>query len=350
MRYGHGGDVFKAARALGRPAREISDMSASINPLGPSGKALRAAAAAMRLVTNYPEPYCREMAKKIAALHGLPASGVIPANGSTELIYLIPRALKPRVVLLHEPTFSEYERAALLAGARVKGLRGVSFKFDEFIGAMRGSDMAFLCNPNNPTGELVERQMVLALARRAEKTGCVLVVDEAFIDFCPESSVLDKTAKHRNLIVLRSMTKFHALTGLRAGYCACKPSVAEKLLKFKEPWTVNIPAGDAALAALSDANHAAKTYAFMRREKQFIERGLKKLGIWFFPSAANFYLIRVKGAKRFMNNLFEKGVLLRDCSNFGGLERGGYIRFAVKMRKENLALLRELSAWLSGRK
>ena len=374
----HGGDIFYAARVTGIPVGEIMDFSASINPLGPPPGAIVAARMALRMVHHYPEPGAERLADEVArtlgesldAGRGL-ARRIVPGNGSTELIYLLPRALKPGSVLIHEPAFSEYARAALISGAKVKtaGNKKLKFSFDfaRFAEGMRGAQMAFLCNPNNPTGEVLSRDTVFELAREAKKTRCLLVVDEAFIDFCPGSSVIDEAAmgKNRYLAVLRSMTKFYALTGLRAGYAVLgAESMAGRVLGFKEPWSINFPAAEAAIAALRDRGHAGKSLLFMAEERAFVARRLEKAGIWRSggikagrvaegAGGPNFFLVRLPEARKFVKKLFMKGLLVRDCSNFRNLRpitrefgEEGFIRFAVRTRRENGMLLTEMEEWM----
>ncbi|MDA8087276.1 MAG: pyridoxal phosphate-dependent class II aminotransferase [Nitrospiraceae bacterium] len=362
----HGGDVFYASKVTGIPVDDIVDFSASINPLGMSGRALAAAGDALERLHHYPEPHAGSLAEKIAGLLSdgrkfkIRPAQVVPGNGSTELIYLLARSLRPKTVLVHNPTFSEYERAARLSGAAVRGVAGLSFRFARFADAMRGAQMAFLCNPNNPTGELLEKESVLELARVARKARCRLVVDEAFIDFCPGNSIVDEAARQNPyLVILRSMTKFHALTGLRVGYAVFGSGrEAGKVLKFKEPWSVNTPAVEAAIAAPGDAEHAQKTLRFVEKERAFITRRLEKAGVWHFTGTParqegsgcrcgpNFFLIRLPEAQRFAARLFGKGVLVRDCSNFKGFRKKQFIRFAVKKRRENRLLLDEIDKWL----
>ncbi len=346
----HGGDVFRASRLTGLPVHEIIDFSASINPLGAPSGALKAAYESLRKkrksIQNYPPPHADGLASKIAGKLGADPSQVIPGNGSTELIYLLPRALKPRTVLIQNPTFSEYGRAASLAGAGVKAVSSLSFDFDRFSQAMRffGADMAFLCNPNNPTGELLDRDVVAGLAREAKKARCHLVVDEAFIDFCPGQSLTEDALQCKNpwLIILRSMTKFYALTGLRMGYAVFgSAKTARKVMEYKEPWSINIPAMEAATAALDDEEHGEKTLRLIEKEKAYIGRQLKEAGIWHLPPAANFFLIKLDKPEGLIKRLFQKGILVRDCSNFEGLYPG-FIRFAIKKRRENRLLLRAI--------
>jgi threonine-phosphate decarboxylase len=341
-RFEHGGDVFNVCKEKGIPFKEVIDFSASINPLGISKNAELALKRSLKKLVHYPEPFSRTLSGEIARYLGVNPSSIIPANGSTELIYLIPRAIRPRSVLIHEPTFSEYERAARLSGAKIKNINGLSFKGEDFLKAIKGKDMAFLCSPNNPTGELIERGVLLEIARTAKRSKCFLLLDEAFIDFVPHGTLLGEISRNPYLIILRSLTKFYALTGLRVGYAVCAPETAKKILRFKEPWAVNILAKEAVIASIKDKAHAEKTHSLIKKEKAFIERELENAGVWFFPSSANFYLIRIKRAGELRKELLRKGIILRDCSNFKGLSTE-YLRFAVRSRKENMTLLREIT-------
>ncbi|MEW6601148.1 MAG: aminotransferase class I/II-fold pyridoxal phosphate-dependent enzyme, partial [Nitrospirota bacterium] len=194
---------------------------------------------------------------------------------------------------------------------------------------------------NNPTGALLMRGDVLEIAEAARRQKCRLVVDEAFIDFTPDESVINNVRDNPYLIVLRSMTKFHALTGLRIGYAVFHEDLIGRMLEFKEPWTVNNLAQQAAVTALDDNDYIEKTYRIMDREKKHIESNLKKSGVHFFPSSANYYLLKVADAGEVVAGLRSRGLLVRDCSNFRGLNNS-YIRIAVKSRKQNGLLLKEL--------
>jgi len=202
--------------------------------------------------------------------------------------------------------------------------------------------MAFLCNPNNPTGRLVQKKDVLTIADAARRLSCYLVVDEAFIDFCPAESVVGDVEGNPYLIVLRSMTKFYALSGLRIGYAAFHPSLAQRIRACKEPWTVNSLAQHAGIAVLEDRAYQEASREFMEREKLFVEAGFRKMGIDFIPSRANYYLLRLRQAPRMPAALEQKGILVRDCSSFTGLDNT-YIRVAVRSRAENERLLTEMA-------
>ncbi|TAL28034.1 MAG: aminotransferase class I/II-fold pyridoxal phosphate-dependent enzyme, partial [Nitrospirae bacterium] len=182
---------------------------------------------------------------------------------------------------------------------------------------------------------------VLEIAEAAQKARCCLVVDEAFIDFCPGNSVIDEVRNNPYLIVLRSMTKIYALSGLRIGYALIPEYLTGEMNSSKEPWTVNTLAQKAGVAALSDKAYVKKTLAFIKKEKKFLENGFRKIGVKFFHSDANFYLLKTGNALETYKKLKRRGILARDCSNFKGLG-GSYIRVAVKSAKDNRRLLKEL--------
>ncbi len=343
----HGGNIYSVAEESGIPERDLVDFSASVNPLGVPGRAKEAIAEALDSLVNYPDPDTTLLRHEIARHYGVDPESILCGNGSTELIYLVPRALKPHKVMVPRPSFSEYERAVAGCGSRVAGheLRvehGFAVDPAEFIRAMEGCDMAFLCNPNNPTGHLLAGTEVLRIAGAAREMKCLLVVDEAFIDFCPGASVIRHVRENPYLAVLRSMTKFYALAGLRIGYGVFHADLMPRIREYKEPWTVNSLAQKAAIAALRDSAYAHGTMRLMEKEKRFLENGFREAGIEFFPSAANYYLLRTDNASGMVGALRRKGVLLRDCSNFKGLD-GSYMRVAVKSRRDNEVLLSMLS-------
>ena len=259
-------------------------------------------------------------------------------------------------MLVTAPTFSEYEKACRISNrSKVKSYalkKEDDFDIDpyEFIAHMKGAmdsevkcDMAFLCNPNNPTGRLLGKSEVLKIADAARELKCYLVVDEAFIDFCSKVSVIREVEENPYLIVLRSMTKFYALSGLRIGFGVFPQSIATLLKKYKEPWTVNTLAQEAVRASLGDTAYRKETLEMMKGEKKFMEKNFKRMSVCYVPSKANYYLLRIGNAQGIIPALEQKGILVRDCSNFNGLD-DTYIRIAVRSRRENEILVKELSA------
>ena len=343
----HGGNIYKIAKKLGIAEDKLIDFSASINPLGISENVKEVIRRELDGLIHYPDPDSTELTDTIASHHGINADTVICGNGSTELIYLIPRVLKPRKVLITAPAFSEYEKACLLnyelgiTNYELKEESKFNIDADKYIDYMQGCDMAFLCNPNNPTGNLMSKESVLEIARAANEAKCFLVVDEAFIDFTPEESVIGDVKDNPYLIVLRSMTKFYALTGLRIGYGVFHQELIQKLKECKEPWTVNNLAQKTAVTALEDSSYAGETYGLMKEEKEYMEKCFSEMGIKHYPSSANFYLLNRSDAGSIVMKLRQKGILVRDCSNFKGMD-SSYIRVAVKSHEQNEMLIREM--------
>ena len=352
----HGGDVYAAARELVMPADSIIDFSASINPLGTPASVMSELRRHLKGLRHYPDPSAAELVDEIARSTGLDPRMILCGNGSTELIYLVARALRPERVLIPAPAFAEYERACIAAShfngghSNTEGIKYYQIeakdKFrlnvDAFIDAIKDRDMAFICNPNNPTGQLIRKSDIVLMADAARKSGCCLVVDEAFIDFIPGESIIKKVAENPSLIVIRSLTKFFALSGLRIGYAVINPDLLGEIARVKEPWTVNSLAQVAGITALKDTAYQSRTFNVLGREKAYLEKGLKHLGFDYYPSRVNFYLIRHDNAYNIVLQLREQGILLRDCSNFNGLDRS-YIRIAVRTRRENMRLLAALA-------
>ena len=352
----HGGNIYLLAECLGIAENAVLDFSASINPLGVPESVRSVITENLESLFNYPDPDTKQLRLKIAEHVGIDADSIICGNGSTELIYLIVRAARPTNVLIPAPTFSEYERACTIShGAKVAWhelKKENSFDVDPagLIRAMAGEnsisspcDMLFLCNPNNPTGGLISRQDMLKIAGAAAGLKSMLVVDEAFIDFRPEASVITEVENNPYLVVLRSLTKFYALSGLRLGYAVLHPSLLDAAKAAREPWTVNTLAQIAGITALDDTAYKTETFQIIEEEKQRLEAGFTGLGIAYLPSSANYYLLQLEKAQELLACLRTKGILVRDCSNFIGLD-GTYIRVAVKSKTANSRLLEEIAA------
>ncbi len=347
----HGGNIYRAAEGLGMSEGEIIDFSASINPLGVPETVAEEIRKNIGQLYNYPDPEAKLLTDRLARHLEINPNSIICGNGSTELIYLTVQALKPQKVIIPMPTFSEYERAVGYFGSpsrnesKIGCISGripeIQKNPDDFIQAMQGCDLAFICNPNNPTGKLVGRADMLKIAQAACEYGCYLVVDEAFIDFLPGMSLAAEVEHNPYLIVLRSMTKFYALSGLRLGYGIYPSHLVEIMRQHKQPWTVNTMAQRAGIAALGDLAYAKETFRMIAREKQFMEDNFSRLGIEYIPSAVNYYLIRLDRATTIIDKLLGKGILVRDCRSFGLDE--SYVRVAVKSRKHNEIVFKELS-------
>jgi threonine-phosphate decarboxylase len=347
------------ARQLGVAAEELLDFSASINPLGPAPGIRAAVAAAFDLVGHYPETGSPGLRRALAGYHALPAESIAVANGSTELIHLLPRlgGRSSGRALLIVPTFSEYAHALELAGWSLDYLflsPENGFALDPARVAAElahGYDLLFFCNPGNPTGRLYPPDEIAALYASCRRAGCLFVLDEAFIDFAEENSAKHLLAESDDWLILRSMTKFFGFPGLRLGYAIAAPAVTARLQRLLPPWSVGVLAQAAALAALADREHCRRTREFVSAERQRLAEGLGRIAACrVYPGAANYLLVQLGSgmtAAALQHRLLAQRILIRDCSNFAGLDER-FFRVAVRSEAENDKLLQALAAAFRG--
>jgi L-threonine-O-3-phosphate decarboxylase len=343
----HHGSISRAElAALGFGPDEVLDFSVNTNPLGPSPRALEAA----RTVdwARYPDDGAPEMRRALAARAGRTEAEVIVGNGSMELIWLLALAfLAPRdPVVIVGPTFGEYRRAAGIVGAVVQDWNADptrSFRVDlgavgDMVAATQAR-MVFLCNPNNPTGATVSPSAIGALARGMPRS--LIVVDEAYRQFLDEPPSTETLVECDNVVLLRSLTKDYALSGLRLGYALAPASLISALDRVRPPWNVNAVACAAGLAALGDAEHLERARDEGRRARVYLTGELGALGWHVVPSAANFLLVDVGDAARVRAALLQRGICVRDCSSFG---LPAYIRIGLRTVSECKRLVVALAA------
>ena len=348
--FAHGGNVFAVARHLGIAPEELLDFSASINPLGPPAGVKPAVMAALDRAIHYPDDGAVELKEALASHHCVSPGNITVANGSTELIHLLPRLFPKGRALIVAPPFAEYARALERCGwewdyFQLKEEAG--FRLDTAGLRQRlqeGWDLLFLCNPNNPAGSVHPPHDIARVVDLCRETDTFLILDEAFIDFCPEASAAGLLLSEPEAVIFRSLTKFFAIPGLRLGYSIAHPEVSRRLTDLREPWSVNVVAQAAGLAALADAGYRQRTLTLIREEAAFLCAGLKAIpGLAPFPTAANYLLVRIEAspgltAAAVRDRLLERRILIRDCANFPGLD-ARYFRVAVRSREENLRLL-----------
>ncbi len=292
----HGGNIYEAARRYDLKEKKIIDFSSNVNPLGPSSAAKRAAKKALSFIDRYPDPDMRDLRAAIARYFGIKPVHVMCGNGSNSIIHLIPRVFRPKKVLIPFPTFTEYTAAVEDAGGEVVPfplLERAGFRVDpiEMSFALNGVDMAFLCNPNNPTGQLLPKAEMLEIGRYALQNRVRLVVDEAFMDFMEAESIVKEAVESSHLICLRAFTKFFGMPGLRVGYAVSDETTIAALRDGQEPWTVSIPAEQAAIAVLGDWSYINKTRRLIEKERNRLLSALRILpGVETFPCSANFLL------------------------------------------------------------
>lgn len=351
-RYGHGGDVWTAAERFGVARGEIADFSANLNPLGPPPSVMTALREGLEAVIAYPDPVCRELQGILAAKDGVPSDCPVLGNGAAEVLYGVMRALQPRKVGLAHPCFSEYAEAAGVIGAELVAV--TAREADDFLPAKeellavcREVDLFVIGYPNNPNGRLVPfgwlREMAEVLAAR----GGYLLVDEAFLDFVPDApSLAAELGAWERVILLRSMTKFYSMAGLRLGYALAVPELARRIARELPPWRVNALAQLAGVTALQDEAFAERTLAWLAKERVFLREGLARLpGVRVYGGEVN-YVLFFSDFPGLQAALGRQGILIRSCVAYPGLGEG-YYRVAVRLREENERLLGAMGAVLS---
>ncbi|MDO9067884.1 MAG: threonine-phosphate decarboxylase CobD [Deltaproteobacteria bacterium] len=346
--YDHGGNVFTVARKLGVSPDSISDFSASINPFGLSAVVRKSLICALDSLIHYPDSSHRDLKLALARHHNLSPANFAIANGSTELIYNLPAMLSGNKALIISPSFSEYIRALAQHHWEVQHFTlSPASNFSIDTDALQkilasGVDVLYLCNPGNPNGTIYPLRVVEKIYRLCIDTGTFLVLDEAFMDFCEEASAKRFVVRGDNAIVLRSMTKFFGIPGLRLGYSISNDTMAERLDSMGGPWSVNTLALVAGVSALQDSEQNQRIVEFIRQERRDLFESLEQFPqLKVYPSSTNFLLIEIKkgmSARELKERLEHHHILIRDCSSFMGLTNG-FFRIAVRNREENQRLL-----------
>jgi histidinol-phosphate aminotransferase len=327
---------------------DVLDFSVNSNPFGPSPKVREA----LRTVPldRYPDREALALRRALAARLGVEVRQIAAGNGTAEVLWLVALAfVRPGdCVLVVNPTFDEYARAAALMGARIETWTAPAEKqfaispdaVCERLAALKPR-LAFCCNPNNPTGAAVSLETITDWAAAYPET--LFVVDEAYINFAPGVESVVGLDAH-NLLTLRSMTKDYALAGLRLGYAVGPAGVIDALVRARPPWSVNALAQAAGLAALADDAYLRRTLAQLHAEKPELVAGLHALGFTPLPSSTHYFLVEVGDAAAFRGALLRRGVMVRDCTSFG---LPGYVRIATRRPDQNarlLAAIREVLA------
>ena len=371
MEFEHGGNWAGYEEICGE---EILDFSANVSPFGLPENVREAASASLKNAYRYPDPECRNLRNAIADKYDLCNNHIFCGNGAADLIYRIAYAAKPRRAIVPAPDFSEYEKALQQVGCEIKHWewmrgdctigktlpKGSQIEVTECgkiqIGLVPASDlsdyiliedidMIILSNPNNPSGCLHSPDFLRELAAKCERRQILLVVDECFMDFVDSAhtySLLEFVANCRNLIVIRAFTKFYGMAGLRLGWCATSNAdLIAGMKKAGPPWSVSIPAQAAGIAVLSEEAYADRLRGYISAECQQLQSGLQGLGFQVISGAAN-YILFYSERTDLARLLLERGIAIRDCSNYVGLGPGWY-RVAVRLREENERLLREIA-------
>ena len=337
----HGGDVYDGEIQL--------DFSANTNPYGTPQAVLDAMSAVLSRVHQYPDPYCRELVE----FEAVPKDWVLCGSGAAELIYSYCEALRPGRAMELAPTFSEYSLALERVGCQVErySLKKENYfsLTEDFLPALERSrpDVLFLCNPNNPTGQVIGLPLLEKILDVCEEQGTCLFVDECFLDLSDDGvSLKSHLGEHPNLFILKAFTKSYGMAGVRLGYCLCaQGQLLEEMSHTVQPWNVSTLAQSAGVAALHERAFLQRTRALIPVERQWLQSQLEALGFWVCPSKANYLLFQ--GSQDLWEQLRKQGIAIRSCGNYHGLGTGWY-RIAVRLHGENECLIRamkEVCTW-----
>ncbi|MFU2418476.1 pyridoxal phosphate-dependent aminotransferase [Peptacetobacter sp. AB800] len=349
----HGADINSAAELYGLEADKIIDFSSNINPFIVESMD-KIVAAGVENLQKYPDIKYRRLRKNIADYLRVEDSYIIPGNGATEIIYLLMRNLSGRLAIIN-PTFSEYRKGAEIAGLSVVDFvmdwkKDFKLDLDEIYRRKDEFDSIFICNPNNPDGSVREIKKLLEFA---EKEGKLLIVDETFIEFADsekERSLVNMVEKSKNLFIIRAVTKFFGIPGIRLGYgISSNRELLQKMYDEKEPWTINSFADSASDFIFKEEEYIRKSKEYFSKERVCMINEINKIdGIKAFNSDANFILVRFENRNVLdvKENLLKRaGLLIRDASNFIGLD-SSFARVAIKNHEQNTVLVDALRSVL----
>ena len=369
----HGGNIYKIFRE--RNMVNILDYSSNINPYGIPETLKRSILENIHILECYPDPDYVMLREKIAAKYKLDMKNIILGNGATEVISLFMKKIRAERILVVSPTFAEYERGIKIAWkgygdceSKIEGqrLEIEYFKLSEeeeftlnvemLISELdKGYDLVIICNPNNPTGKFICLENMEKILEKCIKTDTKLFVDEAFIEFVKDGmkeSIINSRQDKKKLFVIRSLTKFFAIPGLRLGYGICfDEELSSRIEETKEMWSVNSFAELAGLTVFEDREYIEKTEEWIEKEKKYMYESLLEIeGLNPYRTYVNFILVKIKGeivekgldVGELKEKMLDKGILIRDASNFKCLDRS-YFRLAIRARGDNDKVIGALS-------
>lgn len=345
---GHGGNIYEIERKVGVQKERIVDFSSNINPLGLNKKLIKSIKKNVGVALRYPDIEYHDLVDSISENYKIDRGFIIPGNGATEILSLYFKVLSPKKALILSPTFSEYERALRINGCEIK-----YFKLEENSGfvpvlsdlcdEMKGGyDVVVMCNPNNPTGMAVGKGFAEELSNVCAKTGGRVFIDESFMDFlkdADEYTAAGLTGKHENLFILKSLTKFFAIPGIRLGFgMTSDTDLLARMKNVHDPWSINCFADLAGRTLLGDKKYISGTKKTVMSNREMFFKELNEIkNIKVFESCCNFLLIKLldnMNVSELQDRMLKDRILIRDCSNFKYLDKK-FFRVAVKTKKQN---------------
>jgi len=349
----HGGDALKLCRKIGFPRDFILDFSLNVNPYGPPESVINVLRSCVSDVKFYPERSYSKLRESIAAYIGVDGNEIIVGCGATELIHsILTRFVKKGPVVIPLPTFSEYEAAARALNLKIKFVTPLGLDLDiEKINDMvrkKSARCVMLCNPNNPTGQFIERNKLIQLVELAKDNDVIIIVDEAYLELSEMDYTLATLINdYHNLFVLRSLTKPFGFPGLRVGYAVCDSKAASRFESTAISWRVGVLEEAAALAALENRNFLESTKRKILEEKKTLFDAISRIpSLQPITSSTNFFMIDISATGMSPSNLkwrfLSYGVIIRDLTSVKGLHPNSFVRVCTRRSEENRILLEAL--------
>lgn len=351
----HGGDIYSIFEKNPAVKSKLLDFSANINPLGIHSKICEAISNELSFAVHYPDPGERRLKdavrKYLNKIYNTDFTRdcILFGNGAADVIYRLTLALKPKRALICAPTFAEYEESLALTNTALEfySCPRETLAIEEHILECihERLDIMFLCNPNNPTGLVVQRDLLEKIVEKTKTNDVFLVIDECFLDFIhneQELSVIGLLSQNKHILVLKSFTKMYAMPGLRLGYgLCCNREIVSRMEKCGQPWPVSTVAEAAGIAALDMEDYPEKVRNYINEERQYLMAAFSRLSIHFFPSHANYILVQIVSPHDFYEQMLDQGILIRKCENYRNLDRT-YYRVAVSSHENNECLIKAL--------
>lgn len=347
--FGHGGNAQIISRKMDINFEDIIDFSANINPLGMPKSVKNAIIENLNLIEKYPDISYFDLKKSISKFENIKEEDILLGNGAAEVIFSVVRAVNPKNSLIMAPTFSEYEEAVVSLGGNIKYYylyEENDFKIqDDILDYINNElDLIFICNPNNPTGVLTSKELLLKILIKSKKNNTKILIDESFLDFINDNlTMIDYINEYDNLIIVKSLTKFFALPGLRIGYgLSSNKKLKERIHEVSTAWNINILAEVATKSGLLDERYIKETIEFINTEKDYLYNELCKIEeLKVFKPSVNFIFIKVNKDLDLKEELLNYNILIRSCSNYKGITNE-YYRVAVRTHEENMKLIENL--------
>ena len=297
-------------------------------------------------IEHYPDVRCEALREAISGFEQVNMEEILCGNGAAELFFAAVQAVRPQKALVTAPSFSEYEEALRSVGAEVEYYYlceedNFQIREDYVDKLSKEIDMIFLCNPNNPTGQIIDRDMLIKILDRCKKQNIIVILDECFLEFLDEPNryeMSDLREEYPNLLIIKAFTKIFSMPGLRLGYAISSNQDTLEEMSWKlQQWNVSVPAQMAGVAALErPEEYIRQTREYVSGQREYMRNIMKMMGYVVFASKANYLFF--KGRPGLEKEALEAGFLIRDCQNYEGLSEGFY-RIAVRTKEENERLI-----------